>query len=564
MPKKITGGDILTKCLLEENVKYLFGIPGGQLLPMYDAIYQWGREKGINTVLFRHEQVAAHAADAYARVTNTPGVCFGTVGPGALHLLPGIGAAWSDNIPVVAIIPQVNAQYEDSFILQGNVDQIAMFKPITKYQKSIRRAEEIPDAVHKIFREVSSGRPQPVVLEIFSDAFYDSIEEDQISILPSSQYRAINKPAVNLSLIKESLELLSSAKRPLIVSGGGVLRAEAWNELKELTEYLQIPVITSLGGMGSISNKSKCSLGMLSLSSVQAALGADVVLALGVKFSFTLGLGKPPAWKDSQKLIHVDIDPSIIGRSKPIILGIEADCKQYLTQLLAEVKKSNPVEKRDWLETLAANIKRNRARSIRKANIDEIPIHPVRMVKEIYEFMDEDAILITDGGDLTVFAVESINLYKERKPLSYLQAIGMGHLGVSVGYGIGAKLGKPDKQVIAICGDGSFMINIQDLETAVRLGLKNLIFIIGNNSAWGMIKSCQVVDFDNRFIDVDLPDCNFGKIAESFGCYGEEVVNPNEIIPALERAKNSEKPAVIDVKIKFEISSMIKGYSSTL
>ncbi len=559
MSNKIHGGDILIKCLLEEKVKYVFGIPGGQLLPMYDAIYQWGREKGINTVLFRHEQVAAHAADAYARVTNTPGVCFGTVGPGALNLLPGIGAAWSDNIPVVAIIPQVNTQYEKSFILQGNLDQIALFKPITKYQKSIRRIEEIPNAVHKIFREVSNGRPQPVVLEIFSDAFYDSIEEDQISILPSNQYRAIKKPTVDISLIKESLELLISAKRPLIVSGGGILRTEAWNEVKELAEYLQIPVITSLGGLGSLSNKSKFSLGILNLSSVQATTEADVVLALGVKFSYTLALGKPPAWKDSQKLIHVDIDPSIIGRSKPITLGIVADCKQYLSQLLAEVKKRNRVKKRDWLETLAANKKRNQAASIRKANKDEIPINPVRMVKEIYEFMDEDAILITDGGDLTVFAVESIDLYKDRKPLSYLQAIGMGHLGVSVGYGIGAKLGKPDKQVIAICGDGSFMINIQDLETAVRLGLKNLIFIIGNNSCWGMIKSEQVSKFDSRFIDVDLPYCNFGKIAESFGCYGEEVVDPNEILPALERAKNSEKPAVIDVKIKFEISSMSKG-----
>ena len=564
MAKKIRGGDILTKCLLEEKVKYLFGIPGGQLLPMYDAIYQWGREKGINTVLFRHEQVAAHAADAYARVTNTPGVCFGTVGPGALHLLPGIGTAWSDNIPVVAIIPQVKFQFKNSFILQGNLDQIALFKPITKYQKSIRRIEEIPDAVHKIFREVSSGRPQPVVLEIFSDAFYDTIEEDQISILPSNQYRTLKKPTVDISLIKESLELLISAKKPLIVSGGGVLRAEAWNELKELAEYLQIPVITSHGGIGSFSNKSKCSLGILSLSSSQATIGADVVLALGVKFSYTLALGKPPTWKDSQKLIHVDIDPSIIGRSKPVTLGIAADCKQYLTQLLAELKKSNSVEKRDWLEILATNKKRDQAASIRKANKGEIPINPVRMLKEIYEFMDEDAILITDGGDLTVFAVESINLYKERKPLSYLQAFGMGHLGVSVGYGIGAKLGKPDKQVIAICGDGSFMINIQDLETAVRLGMKNLIFVIGNNSCWGMIKSCQVVDFNSRFIDVDLPYCNFGRIAESFGCYGEEVVDPNEIFPALERAKKSEKPAVIDVKIKFEISSLFKKDSSTL
>ncbi|MFX1337803.1 MAG: thiamine pyrophosphate-binding protein, partial [Promethearchaeota archaeon] len=168
--KMINGGDVLIKCLLQENVKYMFGIPGGQFLNMYDAVYRWGREQGIETILFRHEQAAAHAADAYARVTNKPGVCFGTVGPGATHLVPGVGAAWSDNIPVVAIVPQVNSKYEDSFTLQGNLDQVTMFKPITKYQKTVRKIEEIPDAVHKVFREATGGRPRPVLLEIFEDA----------------------------------------------------------------------------------------------------------------------------------------------------------------------------------------------------------------------------------------------------------------------------------------------------------------------------------------------------------------------------------------------------------
>ena len=158
--KVINGGDVLVKCLLKEDVKYMFGIPGGQLLKMYDAVYRWGREQGIQTIMFRHEQAAAHAADAYARVTNKPGVCFGTVGPEATHLVPGIGAAWSDNIPVIAIVPQVHSKYEDSFILQGNLDQRTMFKPITKYQQTVRKIEEIPDAVHKCFREAMGGRPQ--------------------------------------------------------------------------------------------------------------------------------------------------------------------------------------------------------------------------------------------------------------------------------------------------------------------------------------------------------------------------------------------------------------------
>jgi len=557
--KIIHGGDVLIKCLLKENVKYMFGIPGGHFLPMYDAIYKWGREQGINTVLFRHEQAAAHAADAYARVTNSPGVCFGTVGPGALHLIPGVGAAWSDNIPVIAIVPQVSSMQEDSFVLQGNLDQITMFKPITKYQKTVRNIEEIPDAVQKIFREVMGGRPQPVLLEIIADAYYQKIEENKIPIISSEQYRAIAKPTVGDESIKKSVDLLLSAKKPLIVSGGGVQRAEAWTELQELAEYLQIPVITSITGVGSISNQSHCFLGTsIGSATFQATTGTDLILALGTKFSFTLALGKAPVWKNAQKMIQVDIDPSIIGRSKPITIGIVADCKQFLMQILEKVKKTRKVEKREWLETLLVEKQKKKSIYTKKASKDEIPIVPQRLVKEVFEFMDDDAILINDGGDITYYSVEAINMYKERKPLSTLHAIGMGHLGTSIGYGIGAKLGKPDKQVISISGDGSFMINIQDLETAVRLGLKNLIFVVGNNACWGNIKSGQKLAFGKRYIDVDLPGCDYGKIAESFGCYGEEVTDPNEIKAALERAKNSGKPAVIDVKIKYEIPDGVK------
>ena len=557
--KIIHGGDVLIKCLLKENVEYMFGIIGGHFLPMFDAVYKWGREQGINTVMFRHEQAAAHAADAYARVTNKPGVCFGTVGPGALHLVPGIGAAWSDNIPVIAIIPQVSSQQEDSFVLQGNLDQITMFKPITKFQKTVRTIEEIPDGVQKIFREVTGGRPQPVLLEISADAYYQKIEENKVPIISADQYRAIAKPSVSNDLIKNSLDLLLSAKKPLIVSGGGILRAEAWAELQELAEFLQIPVITSITGVGSISNQSHCFLGTsIGSATYQATTRADVILALGTKFSFTLALGKAPVWRDKQKMIHVDIDPSIIGRSKPITLGIVSDCKQFLLQILEELKKTKKVEKREWLENLVVEKQKKHSIFTEKASRDDIPIVPQRLVKEVYEFMDKDAILINDGGDISYYATEAINMYNERKPLSTLQAIGMGHLGTSVGYGIGAKIARPDKQVISISGDGSFMINIQDLETAVRLGLKNLIFVVANNACWGNIKSGQKLAFKERYIDVDLPDNDYAKIAKSFGCYGEVVTDPKEIKTTLNRAKDSGKPAVIDVRISFETPDLVK------
>jgi acetolactate synthase-1/2/3 large subunit len=550
--KKISGGDVLVKCLLEENVKYIFGIVGGQLLRIYDAIYRWGREKGIDTVMFRHEQAAAHAADAWARVTNTTGVCVGTVGPGATHLVPGIGAAWSDNIPVIAIVPQVKSDTADKFSLQGGLDQIQLFKAITKYQKSVRKINEIPDAVRKCFREATGGRPQPVLLEIYEDAFLEQVEEGEISIFEKNRYRALEKPSISDKLIQESLDMLIKAKKPLIISGGGVARAEAWEELQEFAEYLQIPVATTISGIGTISNKSYCHLGATVAAVQSAANRADVVLSLGCKFSFVMGYGEEPIWKNSQQLIQVDIDPAMIGRTKPVSLGIVGDCKSYLNKMLKEVKKTEKIESRRWLERLKKQ--QQQLFSVLQGSIstETTSITAERMVQEVLEFIDEDAILIVDGGNIAVSTFGQINLYKERKPLSTLQSTGMGHLGTSVPYGIGAKLAKPDKQVISISGDGSFMINIQDLETAVRLGLSNLIYVVANNSTWGMIKTGQQFTFDKRYIDVDFPEFDYGKCAEAFGCYGESVSDPNEIKSALKRAKNSGKPAVIDIKIKYE------------
>jgi acetolactate synthase-1/2/3 large subunit len=548
--KKIKGGDVLVKCLLEENVKYIFGITGGQLLTIYDAIYRWGREKGIDTIMFRHEQAAAHAADAWTRITNTPGVCMGTVGPGATHLLPGVATAWADNIPVITLVAQIHSRDIDRFMYQSGLDQITMFKPITKYQKGVHKIEEIPDAVRKSFREATGGRPRPVLLELQEDALIDEIEEEKISILTKNQYRAIAKPAVDYQLIKESLNLLIKAKNPLIISGGGVARAEAWNELQEFAEYLQIPVITTISGIGTISNQSKCHLGLSLRADRSMGSKADVVLSLGNKFSFVMGHGAEPVWNNEQKLIQVDIDPGMIGRNKPVTLGIVGDCKSFLTQILEETKHLKRVEKREWLENLIKSKNQMETTTKKIASNDSVPITPERLVKEVLEFIDEDAILIIDGGNIAGSTFGQLNLYKDRKPLSTLQATGMGHLGTSVPYGIGAKLAKPEKQVVSISGDGSFMINIQDLETAVRLGLKNLIFVVANNNAWGMIKTGQHYAFGKRFIDVDLPDFDYGKCAESFGCYGESVSDPIEIKNALERAKNSNKPAVIDIKIK--------------
>jgi len=550
--QKLTGGDVLVKALLEENVRYMFGIIGGQFLSMFDAVYKWGREKGIETVMFRHESAAAHAADAWARVTNKPVVCFGTVGPGATNLVPGVGAAWSDNIPVIVVVPQVNKEWADSLTLQGNLDQITMFKPITKYQKSVIRIEDLPDAVRKVFREAVSGRPRPVLLEIQEDVFTSEIEEDKLIFLPSEKYRTMSKPAADPELVKQALRLLLEAKRPLILCGGGINRAEAWEELKEFAEFLQIPVVTTIMGIGALTAESRCLIGStLAGPALKIVSDTDVILALGTKFEYTIGHGVEPFWKDSQKLIQVDIDPTMIGRAKPLSLGIISDCKLFLNQILEETKKGKKVERREWLEEYITVRQNLRESMMKKSSRNKIPIIPQQFIKEVLENIEDDAILILDGGDIVCYAMEQIDYYKPRKPLSTLQAVSMGQLGTAVPYGIGAKLAKPEKQVVAIAGDGSFMINVQDLETAVRLGLKNLIYVIANNNAWGMLKSGQKLFCSKRYIDVDLPEFDYAKLAEAFGCYGEIVTDPNEIKPAIERAKNSGKAAVLDVKIAF-------------
>lgn len=557
--KTINGGDLLIKCLLEENVRYLFGVPGGQLLNMYDAVYRWGRSRGIETVMFRHEQAAAHAADALARATNKPAVCFGTVGPGATHLLPGIAAAWSDNIPVIAIVPQVLSRFEDAFTLQGNLDQISMFKPVTKYQKSVRSIEQLPDAVRKVFRQAAGGRPGPAVLEIYEDALVGEVEEESIRVIPSNHYRAFSQPAIDHQLIVKSLEMLTQADRPLIVAGGGVLRAAGWKELQELAEYLQIPVVTSLMGIGSISSQSRCFVGTTIIGGgMTAARGADVILSLGCRFTYTLGYGIEPFWNDSQAMIQVDVDPGMIGRNKPISLGVVGDCRCFLQQMLEEVKTAPRLDRREWLESLLSVRKQSLSLIEEETSQNDVPMSARRMIREIYSFMDEDAYLILDGGEIEAYSLEQIDLHQPRHPLATMISVGMGHLGTAIPYGIGAKLANPDRQVISISGDGAFMFNIQDLETAARLKLSKLIYIVGNNSAWGSMKSIQKLTKEQRYIDVEFGPFDFARCAEAFGCYGESVTEPDELQPALKRAMDSHKPAVIDVKIKYETAAMTK------
>jgi acetolactate synthase-1/2/3 large subunit len=555
--KAQTGGDLLVKALVNESVRFIFGIPGGQLLPIYDAIYRWGREQGIDTIMMRHEQAAAHAADAWARVTGNLGVCMGTVGPGATHMVPGIAAAYSDSIPILVITPQIISRQFDIGALQGDVDQLALFRPIVKFQKQITKTERIPEYVQKAIREALLGRPRPVHLDIPADVLAKPVEGEVVCREPC-EYRPMNNPAADPVLVEQAVDALLKAQKPLVIVGGGVVHAKGAEILREFTEYLKVPVIATVMGSSSITkgNSTYIGLGVFSSPSIRAINESDFILALGTRFAISLGYGKPPVWPEEKNIIQVDIDTAEIGKNRPISMGILGDCKVVLQQMLALIQKRKPAakEESDWLRDLLETRKKYWQSKDAFMNSDEVPIRNERLVHEVDKFLDENAILIIDGGDISLYALEQLQF---NTPRQLLQSVGMGHLGTSIPYAIGAKLAAPDRQVCTVSGDGAFMMNIQELSTAKMLNLP-FICVIANNSAWGQIKSGQKYYFKKRYIDTDLPDTNFAEIAKAFGCHGERVTDPHEIRPALERAKAANRPAIVDVVTKFTTHDISK------
>lgn len=562
--EKKTGGDLLIHALLAENVRYVFGLPGGQMLPMYDAIYTWGREQGIDTIMFRHEQAAAHAADAWARLTGETGVCFGTVGPGLTHLVPGVATAQADNVPLLVLAPTVDEKLLDRFGIQAGIDQVSLMRPITKFQDQVLKVDKVPAAVQKAFRQATTGRPGPVFLEIKKEVYYGTTTKSPEMIEPQN-YRFVGQVGGDPDLIKKAAKLLLNAEYPLIIGGGGVIAAGAWEELQELSLHCKIPAMTTLMGAGAISSDKETFIGTTMQSpAAQNAGQADVVLALGCKFSHTLAYGLKPIWNiDKQVLIQVDIDPTMIGHHRKVDVAIVGDCKLVLQQILSEIKalQPSPIAERDWLKELR-RVRANSIESLKKKVMKEKdPMLAERMLKEVLEFIDEDAVIIIDGGDIVLHTIAQIDIYKPRPPRSTIQSVSMGHLGTVIPYAIAARLARPDKQVIGITGDGSFLFNVQELETAVRYKLP-FVIIIANNSAWGMIKDNQKLHYKKRYIDTDLPDVDYAEIAKGFGCYGERIIDPLEIKPALKRAIDSKKPAVLDIINAFKVPELRKLLAS--
>jgi acetolactate synthase-1/2/3 large subunit len=544
----ISGGEILAQCLANEDVNYIFGIIGDQWNSFFDILARKGDQLGIEFITTRHEAAAAHMADAYARTTGKPGICLGTVGPGAANLIGGVYAAYADSIPIVVLTAQNQTWriYPDSGMTQA-LDQIHLFKPIVKWNAVAWTINRIPHLVQHAFRIALTGRPGPVHLDIPSDILYGTIDTPP-PIPPPYRYRSKTPPTAYPTLIGQAAQMLLDAEFPLIHAGSGTLWANASDELVTLAEHLSAGVTVSPAARGAIPEDHPLAFepGLQCGAFVQNC--ADLVLLIGGRLGDLDFWGKPPGWKppDKQKLIQIDIAGEMIGVNREVDLALLGDAKSTLQFLLSEIqRRSKPKAPSPLLKQCQTSRYSFYQSQLDIASQDNGPIHPLRLVKEVRDFFDRDAIVCIDGGNTNLWALHLNRVYE---PRTYLCASDSGHLGAGLPYAIGAKITHPDRQVYLICGDGSFMFNIHELETAVRHNA-SMVAIIANDRRFGMIAGVQHLLFENRYFQVDFTDVQYAQVAKAMGCYGERVTKAKDIRPALKRAVKSKLPAVIDVII---------------
>jgi acetolactate synthase-1/2/3 large subunit len=543
----ITGGELLVKCLVNEGITRVFGIPGGQMTPFIDAIVRVGRQQGLEFVLARHEASCANMADAWYRVSGSLAACAGTIGPGASNMIAGMEPAKSDNIPLLAITPQIHTNR--SYPFKGSMqqlDQVTLYKPVTKWNALVNRWDRMPELVSTAVREALSGNTGPVHLDIPVDIMFETHDEDSIRLIPPQKSRSTGRPHGDPDLVEKAGEMLAKAERPVIHAGYGIMAAEAWDELKELAEYLDCPVTPTTVAKGILPEDHPLCVLPANGGMLTAAGGADVVLSVGATFSELDCWGGPPFWgpPDVQKVIQVDIDPTRIAFNREVDVGIVGDAKAVMRQLMEAVAGLvKKVEEREFTANVREVEEMVRMGIDSAIENDDIPIHPLRLVKEVSEFFGPDAICSMDGGNIALWGAMGINV---SRPRSFLWPAGSGHLGTGLPYALGAKMAAPDRPVYVLHGDGAFLFAVMELETAARLNLP-VIDIVANDRSFGMIKGAQEAAFDKRYCGVDFTDIRIDKIAEAMGCYGKRISDPSGIKPALEEAVASGRPAVLDV-----------------
>ena len=522
----MNGNQILARALQDQGVEDVFYLTAG---PMVDATNECGK-LGMQMVDVRHEQAATFMANAYARMRAKPSVCVSGAGPSTTNFVTGIAHAFTDCAPVIAL---GGASPVTEYGLQAfqEIDQVALMKPISRWSERVYDVARIPELLDMAFAHAFSGTPGPVYLDFPSNVIYKEAPEEQIRwVKPKPRFRPQGDPVE----IDRAIDLLARAERPLILTGSGIIWSQAAAELRRLVDAFGIPFMTTPQGRGVIPEDHP-------LSFIAArGLGfkeADVILMVGTRMNYVVSHVRPPRFNPDGKLIHVDVDATELGRTRDVDVPIVADARQALRQLFdANQGRIKPERHSAWTGRLAA-AHRERSRATEELmNSDETPIHPLRLCKEVRDWIDRDAVLVIDGQDTLTFARQSIPYYEPHS----LNSGPFGTMGVGLPFAIGAKVALPDKQVVVLHGDGSFGFNNMEMDSAARQGI-NVICVICNNGGWTSKRPGKVK------IGRDLGFSRYEKFAEAFDCHGERVEDPAQIRPALERAAASGKPAVVNV-----------------
>jgi acetolactate synthase-1/2/3 large subunit len=533
------GGEALIKSLQDQGVDVVFGYPGGQVLPLYDMIY----DSDLRHILVRHEQCAAHAADGYARASGKVGVCISTSGPGATNLVTGIATAYMDSSPIVAIAGQVPSWLIGNDAFQ-EVDTIGMTMPITKHNFQPLTAGEIPETIKSSFYIAGTGRPGPVVIDLTKDAQEQELEFNGDVKIDLPGYKPTRKG--HPLQIKRAASLIQSAKKPVILAGGGVVISGSSPELLKLSELVGAPVTTTLLGKGSFPEDHDLALGMLGMHGRRPANFAvddcDCLIAVGCRFSDRT-TGKVDEFAKNAKVIHIDIDPAEIGKNIDVDIPIVGDAKIILSNLVKAISQSRTGGKsEEWTNYL----KKFKMSSVPRISFDEVPLKPQQVIKEIMEAVDEDTIMTTDVGQNQMWMA---HYFLSKKPRTFLSSGGLGTMGFGFPAAIGAKVAMPESDVVAVCGDGGFLMVSQDLATIKEYDIPVVVCVLDNRYL-GMVAQWQNLFYEKRLSHTHLGEVpDFVKLAEAFGVNAERVERPGEMRETLKNALNSGEPTLIDITI---------------
>jgi len=544
----ISGNELVGETLKRIGVDTMFFIMGG---PINDALTA-ALKRGVRGIDVRHEQAAAMSAHAYARVTNKPGLCLGASGPGTINLTTGIAHALIDCSPVVAFGGSSPVKEYGTGTFQ-EIDQVAIMRPVTKWAERVYETHRIPEMIDMAFRRSIAGKPGPVYLDLPSDVLYGAVEESEVKWPDLTRTLERNRPQGDPALIEAAVKLLEKSSRPVVLSGSGVLWSDGMEPLRQWVEKTGMPIYTTPQGRGVLPEDHPHAF----LNARSAAMKeADLYLVVGTRLNYVFGHLKPPRMSGTAKVVRIDIDPAEISASPRVDVGIVGDVGTVMRQLLAAGSgRVDGGRFADWRGKLASIEAEKRPEAEKAMSTNNTPIHPLRLCKEVRDFIDRDAILVVDGQEILNYGRQSIPTFLPRHRIN---SGTFGTMGVGMPMGVGAKAAFPDKQVIVLHGDGSFGLNCMELDTATRHKLP-IIVVVSLNGGW-------TADPKKEKPGRDLGYTRFDLFAQSLGCHGEQVEKPEDIRPALERAKNAiknGKPALVNVVTDFTARAVTVRFTKT-